>query len=196
MKIVIATRNKGKVREIEKILEGLPVEILTLEDFPSLNLPQEDALTFKDNALIKARYAAGKTGLPALADDSGLSVDCLGGRPGVLSARYAGAEATDEENYTKLLGELKGVPRERRSARFVCALAFVDPGGEEAVFEGVFEGVIAEAPSGKGGFGYDPVFFVPGKNRTVAELDGAEKNSISHRARALNEFKKWLDKRP
>jgi XTP/dITP diphosphohydrolase len=195
MKVVLATRNTGKAKEIGRILEGSGVEIISLEGFPGVELPPETGKTMKENALIKARAVAKVTGLPALADDSGLEVDFLGGAPGVYSARYSGEKATDEENWKKLLMELEGAPADKRSARFRCALALVGLDESEHLFEGVFEGVIAQAPRGTNGFGYDPVFFVPEEGRTAAELAPDEKNRISHRARALEALKTYLSSR-
>lgn len=195
MKVVLATKNAGKAMEIGRMLEGSGVEIISLEGFPEVELPPETGKTMKENALLKARAAAGATGLPALADDSGLEVDFLGGAPGVYSARYSGEKAADEENWKKLLRELEGVPAERRAARFRCAIALVGFDADEHLFEGVFEGLIAEAPRGTGGFGYDPVFFVPEAGRTAAELAPDEKNRISHRARALDALKAFLSTR-
>ena len=195
MKVVLATKNAGKAKEIGRMLEGSGVEIISLEGFPEVELPPETGKTMKENALLKARAAAGATGLPALADDSGLEVDFLGGAPGVYSARYSGEKATDEENWKKLLRELEGVPAEKRAARFRCAIALVGFDAEEHLFEGVFEGLIAEAPIGNGGFGYDPVFFVPEAGRTAAELAPDEKNRISHRARAIDVLKAFLSTR-
>lgn len=194
-KVLLATGNRGKIREIKHILEGLDLEIFTLDDYPGLKMPPEDGATFRDNALIKARHIAKKTGLSVLADDSGLEVDCLGGLPGVRSARYAGEGASDKENYLKLLGELSGVPEGKRGARFKCAVAFVVPGGVEEVFEGSFEGVIAPEARGGGGFGYDPVFFIPELKKTAAELTPDEKNRVSHRAKALEKLRNWLVKK-
>ncbi|MBI5493151.1 MAG: XTP/dITP diphosphatase [Deltaproteobacteria bacterium] len=191
LKVVIATRNRGKISEIKTILKDLSLELLSLDDFPQIKLPPEEGNTFEENALAKARYVASITDLPALADDSGLEVDALNGRPGVCSARYAGEGSTDRENYLKLLSELKGIGDRR--ARFRCVIAFVDPRKGDRTFEGVFEGVVAEAPRGHRGFGYDPVFLVPHKNRTVAELTDGEKNSISHRAGALKRFREWME---
>lgn len=195
MKIVLATRNKGKIREIREMLKDAPVEVLTLEDFPALTLPPEDGATFEENALKKARFVARETGLAALADDSGLEVEGLQGRPGVRSARYAGPSATDEDNVEKLLKELEGRPPNERSARFRCSAAFADPAGGEAVFEGTLDGVITEGPRGASGFGYDPVFLLPDKGKTVAELTTAEKNSLSHRGRAVRRFMEWIQRR-
>lgn len=195
MKVVLATKNIGKAKEIGRILEGSGVEIISLEGFPSVELPPETGKTMDENALLKARAISKATGLPALADDSGLEVDFLGGAPGVYSARYSGEKATDEENWKKLLRELEGVGGEKRGARFRCALALVGFDENEYLFEGVFEGVIAEAPRGANGFGYDPVFIATGTGRTAAELAPEEKNRISHRARAIEDLKAFLASR-
>lgn len=192
MKIVLATRNKGKIKEIREILKGAPVELLTLEDFPAVTLPPEDGKTFLENALKKARFVSKETALPALADDSGLEVDSLGGGPGVRSARYAGEGAMDEDNVEKLLKELKGVAPGKRGARFRCVAALVLPSGEELVFEGTIEGAITLEPRGEGGFGYDPVFLIPEKGKTAAQLTMDEKNAISHRGKAFNKFRGWV----
>lgn len=192
MKITLATKNKGKIKEITGLLSGLGVEFKTLEDFPGLQMPEEDGSTFAENAVKKARYVAGITGTIALADDSGLVVDALGGGPGIFSARYAGPGATDKDNWMKLLKELEGVPFEKRKARFVCVIALSGGDMGEAVFEGTLEGRIAAGPSGSGGFGYDPVFMLSEENRTVAELSSEEKNRISHRAKALENTRLWL----
>jgi len=195
MKVVLATSNRSKASEIGRMLEGTGVEILSLASFPGAILPPETGSTMKENALIKARAASLATGLPALADDSGLEVDFLDGAPGVFSARFAGEGATDEDNWKKLLNELDGVPAEKRSARFRCAIALVGLDANERCFEGVLEGVITEGPRGSNGFGYDPVFFIPVEGRTSAELSPEEKNRISHRARALEELKSYLSGR-
>lgn len=192
MNVVLATSNRSKASEIGRILEGTGVEVLSLAAFPGVALPPETGSTMKENALIKARAVFRATGLPALADDSGLEVDFLNGAPGVFSARFAGVGATDEENWRKLLNELEGVPVEKRSARFRCSIALVGLDGKERCFEGVLEGVITGGPRGANGFGYDPVFFIPGEGRTSAELSPDEKNRISHRAKALDEFKRYL----
>lgn len=194
-KILLATANRGKIKEIKHILEGLDIEIVTLDDYPGLRLPPEDGSTFRENALVKARAAASETGVAALADDSGLEVDFLGGLPGIRSARYAGDGASDRDNWLKLLKELEGVGREKRRARFRCAVALVWPDGAEEVFEGSFEGVISEEPKGTHGFGYDPVFFIPAMGKTAAELTPDEKNSVSHRAKALEKLKNRLEMR-
>jgi XTP/dITP diphosphohydrolase len=195
MKAVIATLNAGKASEIKRLLEGAGVELVALGDLPCVEMPIETGDTFEENALIKARRVAGACSMPAIADDSGIEVDALGGRPGVYSARYSGRDATDRDNCLKLLSELEGVPTEKRGARFRCVAAFVEPGGAEATFSGSLEGFITERPSGTGGFGYDPVFLVPGVGRTVAEMTPEEKNRISHRAEAFGRLRAWLSLR-
>ncbi len=189
MKVVVATRNRGKLREILPLLaaSGLDMELVAIDELaPDAEL-REDALTFEGNALAKARQAAAATGLPALADDSGLEVDALDGAPGVFSARYAGAGATDAANNHKLLEALRDVPAARRAARYRCVAAYVDPArGLELWRAGACEGRIREAPRGDGGFGYDPIFLVaPALTRTMAEVPLDEKNRISHRATAF-----------
>ena len=179
-RLVLATANPGKAVEFRAALPGVTVE--TLADHPSLSSPIEDGATYIDNARIKAEAVARTLGVPALADDSGLAVDALGGDPGVLSARYA--EGTDEDRYRKLLGALVDVADPSRTARFVCAMAFIRPGAPAVFTEGHCEGRIRRTPHGEGGFGYDPVFELP-DGRTMAELSTDEKNVISHRGRAL-----------
>jgi len=193
----MATRNPGKVRELAELLEDLGIRLLSLADFPEIPEIPEEGGTFAENAAAKALEVARRTGLPALADDSGLEVEALGGRPGVRSARYAqdltdGRPPSDEDNWRKLLCELQGVPWERRQAKFVCAIALAWPDGRLHVARGEFPGVIAFEPRGNEGFGYDPVFWVPEFKKTVAELDPAVKNRVSHRARALAELKRHL----
>ena len=185
-KVVVATRNKGKLREIVPLLAGSGLELCTIDELaPDAEL-REDGVTFEENALGKARQAAAATGLPALADDSGLEVDALDGAPGVWSARYAGPGADDAQNNAKLLEALRDVPAARRGARFRCVAAFVDPGrGVEIVRDGACAGQILTAPRGSDGFGYDPLFLLPALGRTMAELPLAEKNRLSHRAAAF-----------
>ncbi len=190
--LLVATRNKGKMKEIKALLEGLVDEVLCAADFPELPETIEDGTTFSDNALKKAREACQATGLPVLADDSGLVVDGLDGAPGVLSARYAGKDADDAANNLKLLKELALLPNARRNAAFVCTMAFVAPDGTEQLFEGRVGGRIIDAPRGEHGFGYDPLFLVDGYQQTMAELPLAEKNTISHRGRALSSFRDFL----
>ena len=186
MKVVVATRNRGKLREIVPLLAGLKLELCTIDELaPDAEL-REDGVTFVENALAKARQAARATGLPAIADDSGLEVDALDGAPGVYSARYAGPGADDDSNNAKLLEALEAVPPARRTGRFRCVAVFVDPArGLEIVREGACEGVVLEAKRGEDGFGYDPLFFVPTVGRTMAELPLEEKNRLSHRAAAF-----------
>lgn len=183
--LVVATGNKGKLREIVAILKGLAVDIRTPGDFPGAPSPAETGETYRDNALIKARALRDFTGLHALADDTGLEVDALGGAPGLVSARYAGPAQDPVKNREKLLAALAGVPAGRRGARFVCVIAVALPGGGEATFDGECRGVIAGVPAGDGGFGYDPIFFSPEHGKTFAELDPAVKDRVSHRGRAL-----------
>lgn len=188
MKLVVATRNPGKVAELQRLLGELgEVTLLSLDDVGFDREVIEDEETFEGNALKKAREVHEATGLPVLADDSGLSVDALGGAPGVLSARYAGQGATDARNNERLLRELSGVPPERRSARFTCVLALVGL-GEPLVVRGTVEGRILGAPRGRAGFGYDPLFEVEGSGRTAAELAPADKDRVSHRGRAAREL--------
>jgi XTP/dITP diphosphohydrolase len=192
MILVLATRNRGKVREIEKVLDLPRLIIKSLEDFPDLPEVVEDGRTFQKNAFKKAQACAQATGRPALADDSGLEVNCLNGAPGVYSARFSGAEATDEANNRKLLSLLEGVPEERRTARFVCQMVLFWPGGIWIQTEGFCPGIIAKAPRGEHGFGYDPVFYLPELNKTMAEIPLEEKNRISHRAQALQKIRVHL----
>ncbi|MGQ9687381.1 MAG: XTP/dITP diphosphatase [Desulfobaccales bacterium] len=195
--LVMATRNPGKVRELADILEDLGVRLLSLNDFPELPEIPEEGATFADNAAAKARAVARLTGLPALADDSGLEVEALGGRPGVFSARYAqdrtaGRTPTDEDNWRKLLDELQGTPPKERQARFVCEIALAWPDGRLLTSRGELPGFIAQEPRGAQGFGYDPVFWLPEYQATVAELPPAFKNRISHRGKALKRLKEML----
>ncbi len=188
-RLLIATNNQGKVKEIKAILSGLYDDIVSFGDI-GLNLNvEEDGKTFEQNAVKKARQAAAAAGCDALSDDSGLCVDALGGAPGVLSARYAGDNATDEQNNIKLLRELNGI--KERTARFVCVVALVS--GEKVITaRGEIEGEIALRASGSGGFGYDPLFLVPELDKTFAEIPKDIKNSISHRARALMALRKSI----
>lgn len=192
--LVLATRNPDKGRELAALLEDLGIRIRTLAEFPGAPEVVEDGETCEANAVKKAVTIARATGLPTVADDTGLMVEALGGRPGVHAARYAGPFATYEENCRKLLREMAGVPRERRGARFVTVAAFADPGGKVEVVQGVLDGAIAEAPAGTQGFGYDPVFVVPELGKTLAQLRPEEKNRISHRARAFIKIKELLAK--
>jgi XTP/dITP diphosphohydrolase len=184
--VVVATRNRGKLREILALLEGLDLRLRTIDELaPQVEL-REDEATFEGNALAKARQAAATTGLPAIADDSGLEVAALDGAPGVHSARYAGLPSDDANNNAKLLAAMAGIPASKRGARFRCVAVFVDPrSGTEIVRSGACDGEILEAPRGSDGFGYDPLFLVPRLGRTMAELPLAEKNGLSHRAAAF-----------
>jgi len=192
--LVVATRNRGKLQEIRSLLDGVVETVRCAADFAEFPETVEDGLTFRDNALKKAREAMRFTGLPALADDSGLVVDVLAGRPGVHSARFAGEGAGDAANNRRLLEELNGIPANLRQAAFVCELAFVTPAGLEQVFSGRVGGSVLTSERGHGGFGYDPLFLVDGFDRTMAELTLPEKNSISHRGQALQLFKEFLSR--
>lgn len=191
-KLVVATRNRGKIREIQALLDGLIEAVICSADVDGFPDTVEDGESFEENALKKAREAALFTGLPALADDSGLVVDALNGRPGVYSARFAGEGAGDEANNARLIEELKEIGADRRQAAFVCALAFVTPDGVERTFTGRVGGRILDLPQGSGGFGYDPLFLVDGFGRSMAELELAEKNDISHRGQAFRQFRDYV----
>ncbi len=184
MELVIATSNPGKFRELAAGLEALRFTLRPLWDFPGLTLPEETGATFEDNALLKAAYTARHTGLPALADDSGLVVPALGGEPGVYSARYGGKK-TDKERNVFLLERMRGLPWEKRQARFVAVLVLAFPDGHAEMYRGEVEGYILEAPRGEGGFGYDPLFYLPEAGKTFAEMSPEEKGRHSHRAKAL-----------
>lgn len=195
VELLVATTNRGKLAEIEAHLQGSPLRVVPLDRLATWPEVAEDGATFEENALKKARALAAFSGMPTLADDSGLEVDALGGAPGVHSARYSGEEADDRKNNEKLLRELAGVPRERRTARFVCVLALCLPGdGErrERLFRGECEGWIAFAPRGENGFGYDPVFFYPPFGKTLGEVDRETKGRVSHRGKALQRLVKSL----
>ncbi|HHH48770.1 MAG TPA: RdgB/HAM1 family non-canonical purine NTP pyrophosphatase [Gammaproteobacteria bacterium] len=185
-KVVLASSNKGKLREINQILGNLGIEALPQSDF-DVSDAEETGLTFVENAILKARHAARTTGLPAIADDSGLEVDALRGAPGIYSARFAGPGATDADNVQKLLEALKDVPETERTARFQCLMVFMNHAEDPTplICQGTWEGRILRQPSGENGFGYDPVFFVPGENRAAAELPPEVKNRLSHRGQAL-----------
>jgi XTP/dITP diphosphohydrolase len=189
MRIVLATGNAGKIREFSDMLGPLGFEFLPQSEF-GIEPPDETGETFEDNALLKARYASARSGLPAMADDSGLEVDALGGAPGVRSARYAGEGAGDLANLKKLLEAMQSVPDGSRSARFRCVIALVRSADDPApvLGRGVWEGVILHSPRGSGGFGYDPVFAPRGETRSVAELVAAEKHAQSHRGSALRDL--------
>ncbi len=185
-RIVLATGNAGKLKEIKDIFSGVDVDIVAQSEFDT---PEaiEDGLSFVENAILKARNAAAHTGLPALSDDSGIEVDALNGEPGIHSARYAG---DDESNIQRLLRELDGVPEERRTARFQCVMVFIRHANDPVpvITQGVWEGKILPAVQGEGGFGYDPVFYVPERGCSAAELSAEDKNSLSHRGKALRQM--------
>lgn len=192
-KIVLASGNAGKVREINKLLSEHGIEVIPQTEFA---IPEavEDGLTFVENALKKARHAAKLTGLPAIADDSGIEVDALNKRPGIYSARYSGEGATDAKNNEKMLNELKDVSEEKRTARYWCVMVYLENENDPTpiITQGTLEGKIMTAPQGEGGFGYDPIFWLPKQNCAAAELSLEEKNKISHRAIALNALAKKL----
>ena len=186
MKLVLATRNLGKVQELSELLsDQSTIEVLSIKDFPKAPEVLEDGETYQDNAKKKAVHIAKYSGIRALADDSGLEVDALGGAPGVHSARYAGADASDAERIAKLLAATRDVPGDERTARFKCAVAVAEPNGRADVVMGVCDGKIIREPRGTQGFGYDPVFVPHGYDQTFAELGEKVKNHISHRAKAL-----------
>jgi len=189
--ILVATRNTGKFNEIGEILSGIPARLVSLSDFPAIPDIIEDGATLRENAIIKAKTGFTLTGLPALADDSGLEVDALGGEPGVRSARFAGEAATFEQNNEKLLRMLSRTAAEDRTARFVCVASFFD-GRREHMATGVCEGRIAARSRGRGGFGYDPLFIPLGERRTFGELPAAVKNDRSHRASAFRQMREFL----
>jgi XTP/dITP diphosphohydrolase len=193
--LLVATTNPGKAREIRCVLAGAPVTLVTLADLAKIAPPppEETGRTFAENAALKARYYARHTGLPTVAEDSGLVIDLLGGRPGIESARYPGATYTDK--FANLYRELASYPRPWE-ARFVCALAYVDRLGSPFSCEGVVEGEIAAAPSGTGGFGYDPIFWFPPHGRTLGEATDAQKLAVSHRGHAFRQFRRWLQSGP
>ena len=194
-KIVLASGNPGKVREINRLFADCGIEILPQSEFDVPDVA-ETGTTFVENAIIKARHAAECTGLPAIADDSGIEVDALHARPGVWSARYAGENATDQDNNVKMLSELEGVPGSERSARYQCLIVFMRDQNDPVpiITQGSWEGRILEAPRGQGGFGYDPIFYVPTHECSAAELPLEVKNTISHRAVALNAMLEELKK--
>jgi XTP/dITP diphosphohydrolase len=196
-KLVIATNNPGKLREFRALLDGCGFELVTPGELGVDFNPEETGATFEENARLKAVEAARITGLPALADDSGLEVDALDGRPGVFSARYAGAGRTDpslsdEDRVRIVLDEMAGVPDDRRAARFRAVIAVATPEGDVRTVDGVFEGRLAQEPRGEHGFGYDPIFFVPEEGMTSAQLDPERKNGMSHRGKAARKARELL----
>jgi XTP/dITP diphosphohydrolase len=197
MEIVFATRNKKKLEELKRITAGLPIVVLSLDDYPNCPDVKEDKDTFEGNAIKKAVEVCGCTGKPALADDSGLEVDALGGAPGVYSARYAGGSGNgnDVRNYEKLLSGLKNIPDEKRGAQFVCCVALAFPDKTVKTFFGYAKGRIGWGPKGKTGFGYDPVFIPEGKKTTFAEMSAEEKDKLSHRGKALDKLAEFIHSR-
>lgn len=192
-RLVLATRNSAKLDELRRIVTAVStVELIGLADVPAYDELPETGATFADNALLKAREAVRHTGLPAVADDSGLTVGALNGMPGVLSARWAGAHGGDIANLRLVLDQVRDVPDERRDAAFVCAAALVTPDGTERVVHGQVDGVLLREPRGTGGFGYDPIFLPHGETRTTAEMTPAEKDAISHRGKAFRELAKHI----
>jgi len=196
-RVVVASHNRAKAAEISQILadEGLRFEVVSLADFPEVGLPPETGTTFASNAEAKAKQAAQVTGLPAIADDSGLEVEALGGEPGILSARYAGEGASDQERYRKVLDLMREVPNHLRQARFRCAAAYAEPKGEVLLAEGESQGQIAREAAGEGGFGYDPIFIPDGYRVTMAQLTPAQKHQISHRGRAFRRLVRMIKER-
>lgn len=188
-KVVLATGNAGKVRELASLLRDFGLDIVAQTEL-GVESAEETGLTFIENAILKARHAAAITGMPAIADDSGLAVDALGGAPGIYSARYAGVDASDRQNLGKLLVALKDVPDGQRQAQFHCVLVYLRHADDPTplVFHGVWPGEITRAPAGEGGFGYDPIFYVPSEGKTAAELTREEKSAISHRGQALKQL--------
>ena len=186
-RIVLATKNKGKIKEMRELLALMNIEVLSLADFSPVDDAEENGATFAENAMLKARYYFAHTGTLCLADDSGLEVDALGGRPGVYSARYSGEDATDAANNAKVLREMEGIEKDKRTARFRCAMALVGE-GIELTTDGTCEGTLLTEERGQGGFGYDPIFYVPKFDRTLAEMASEEKNSISHRGAAVRKM--------
>lgn len=191
--VVLASNNQGKIREINAVLQPVDLKVLAQKEFTQ-DEAVEDGLSFVENAIKKARFASSVSGLPAIADDSGLEVDALDGAPGIYSARYAGDNATDQDNLEKLLVELEGVEDAKRTARFQCLMVYVRHENDPVpiICQGTWEGQILKAPQGENGFGYDPVFFVPEENCSAAELSAERKNQLSHRAKALKQLVKLL----
>jgi XTP/dITP diphosphohydrolase len=197
VRVVLASSNSGKLRELGSLLAPFGFDLVAQSTL-GIETPAETGKTFAENALLKARHAAAITNLPALADDSGIEVDALGGRPGIYSARYAGEGASDEANLRKMLDELLGVAAPQRTARYQCVIAFVTTAADltPILASGTWEGTLINAPRGLGGFGYDPIFVPRGFDRTAAELEPTEKNSLSHRGQALQALLRQLQNRP
>lgn len=194
--LLLATSNPHKLEEFRAIFAHLPLRLCSLNDIQLDIEVEETGITFAENAELKARAYAQASGMLTLADDSGLEIDALGGAPGVQSARYLGRETSYEERFRSILQQLKGLPMEQRTARFRCAIALAEPSGNTRLVEGVIEGVIADSPRGKNGFGYDPIFYLPELGKTFAELAPEHKNRISHRARAAQAARELLEEWP
>ena len=192
-KLLIGSANRNKARELAQLLHGLDWEVVSLQDMPAVEAPEETGATFAENAVLKARYYGDRFDIACIADDSGLSVDALDGAPGVLSARYAGEGADDAANNAKLLDALEETPWHARTAHFVCCAAFYQPGADVHIETGDVQGHIAVAPFGNNGFGYDPLFVPDGEERTFAELTVEDKHAISHRGRAFEKMRAWLE---
>lgn len=191
-KVLIATNNKGKAKDFEALFGPLGIEVHTLQDLEEDIDVEETGTTFQENARLKAETVASMLNMTVIADDSGLAIDALDGAPGVYSARYAGNDSTDDENIDKALEALRGVPEDDRTARFICTLAVARPNEETLFFEGTCEGMITTTPIGENGFGYDPIFYLPSKERTMAQLTPAEKSEVSHRGDALRKLQEIL----
>jgi len=192
---VLATTNPNKVREIRVLLDGADIEVVGLEQFPGIEPPEETGTTFEENAALKARYYAAATGLPAIAEDSGLEIDALDGQPGVESARFAGADSSYPEKFARLYAMLDQAGGRDTAARFVCAVALADGDQIRFAARGTVEGRIAPEPSGAHGFGYDPIFFYPPEGRTLADVSDATKRAVSHRGAAFRALRAWLEHR-
>ena len=191
MKLIIATHNSDKEKELRSVLDDCPVEVISLEQFPDIGDIEETGSTLYENAKLKADTVNRITNLPCLGDDTGLEVDALGGAPGIYSARYAGDDVSYEDNMTKLLEELRSTPSEKRTARFRTIIFYTD-GERELYTQGEIQGIITKSPRGANGFGYDPVFYIPELKKTMAELTSIEKNKLSHRGQAMRKFRKLL----
>jgi XTP/dITP diphosphohydrolase len=194
-RLVLATSNPNKVREIRALLDGLPVEVIGLDTFGYIEAPEETGATFEENARLKALYYAAATGLPAVAEDSGLEIDALDGRPGVESARFGGADSSYAEKFAKLYAMLDDTGGRESAARFVCAVALADGDEIRFVTRGTVEGRISPEPRGTHGFGYDPIFFYPPESRTLAEVTDDTKRAVSHRGVAFRRLRAWLERR-
>lgn len=192
--LLIGTKNKGKLNEFKQLFKDHQLTITSLLDHPNQIDVEETGTTFSENAILKAETICNRFNIAVIADDSGLEIEALQGRPGIYSARYAGLEKSDEANIQKVLQEMRHVPWEKRQATFVCVLALAIPGQKTVTFEGRCKGIITEEPKGENGFGYDPIFYIQEKGKTMAELPSTEKNKISHRTKALQKLlNKWND---